>query len=79
MDPLLFEFLKADAHLSLDAGELLAVDLRRARMWTRDRILQPNYGYLAGLLSDDTIRWLTPQHSLLAGTPAPPFPLRVVA
>lgn len=79
MDPFLFEVLRDDEHLSLKAGDLLAVDLRRARMWTHSKILQPNYGYLAGLVAEGRLRWLTPQHSVLSEISHPPFPVRVVA
>jgi hypothetical protein len=78
MDLLLFEVIVCDSHLDLPAGTRLAVDLRRARMWSCDRILQPNYGYLAGMLAEGRLRWITSQ-SVLEASPPPAFPVRVVA
>lgn len=77
--PFLFDVLADDLHLELRAGDTLAVDLRRARMWTASRILQPNYGYLAGLLADGVIVWRTPLEVHRGDRQVPPFPLQVVA
>ena len=77
--PLLFDVLKDDPTVGLFVGDRLAVDFRRARMWTADRIIPANYGHLAGLIADDALAWLTPSQSVQEAIPVPPFPLRVVA
>lgn len=77
-EPLYFVVLVDDTHLAVSRGDILAVDLRRARMWTANRILPPNYGYLAGLQAEGRIEWLTPSTPAWGDYRRPAFPLRVV-
>lgn len=79
MPLLLFLVLKSENHLDLEPGHVLVVDLRRARMWMDHRILHANYGYLAQLIGEGVIEWITPCRSAQEGVPVPEFPLRVVA
>lgn len=79
VQPILFQFVQSDEHLSIPAGDVLAVDLRQARMWTSRRILHPNYGYLAHLITIDVIRLVTPSEAELVSLEPPRFPLQVVA
>lgn len=79
MEPLLFEVLAYDPHLDLQPGDILAVDLRRSRMWASRRILQPNYGYVAGLIATEVIAWITPSHAVQEAITVPMFPIQVVA
>jgi hypothetical protein len=78
LDLLLFEATCRDEHLELDAGTHLVVDLTRLRMWSARRIYFPNFGYVAGMLAEGRLRWITSQ-SALEAHPPPPFPLQVVA
>ena len=79
MDLMQFQVLRDDEHLGIPAYELLTVDLRNSRMWTRDRILFANTGYLAGMLTDGSLLYLTPQQILLEQIPTPDFPIRLVS
>lgn len=79
MQPLYFLVLAEDPHLSLAPGDVLAVDIRRSRMWTATRILPPNYGYLAGLHAEGRLEWITPSRVAERVREVPLFPVRVVA